>query len=98
MADRNGEGEWDKSKKRKHKKHKKSTKSSKTEENAESKPSHEEVPTEAARSVEQWSRGQEEELLKNVKKYASELTGKEQTSARVQWSKVAQVANFTQVK
>ena len=70
---------------KKHKKHRKSTKSSK------------DTAPEPKNEVKQWSRDQEEELLKNVKQYASELTGKEQTSARVQWSRVSQVADFTQV-
>ena len=70
---------------KKHKKHRKSTKSSK------------ETAPEPKNEVKQWSRDQEEELLKNVKQYTSELTGKEQTSARVQWSRVSQVADFTQV-
>ena len=62
---------------KKHKKHRKSTKSSK------------ETAPEPKNEVKQWSRDQEEELLKNVKQYTSELTGKEQTSARVQWSRVS---------
>ena len=45
-----------------------------------------------------WSLDQEDKLLKNVKKYSLKLTGKQQHSQRVDWSKVEQVDDFTQVK
>ncbi len=48
-------------------------------------------------SNEPWSFDQEETLLKNIKKYTAKLKGKQQYWQRVDWSRVDQVDNFTQV-
>ena len=45
----------------------------------------------------QWSHDQGEMLLKNVKRYTTKLSGKQQYSQRVDWSKVEKVDNFTEV-